>query len=364
MVYSFHRLKKINILATHTTSSVRRQRLTHLSLLAGLLGFLVVPMSVSAGTLTTPRDYLNRQIASQTTGIQHEVFFTATNNVSGGAGVNKVTLTFPDSDNWCATAGSDLTVTGITNPTGATESASALPGTLSGACAQSSQDTVTITGVDNLTGGTKYGVRIADGATAKLGSPVAGNNIKVTITTNNGSTDIDSGTYAVSILSDDQVLVSASIEVTLSVSLDTTSVNLGTLDATNINKGAVVSTVSTSAASGYVSLVKYDNTLTSPASDTIPDTAGGTIVAGASSEYGVSTSDASNTITQWSPASCTTGATTSNASALTTTFQSFASNTVGATNEATTLCFMATVTATQAPGTYTSTATLVTTGRF
>lgn len=55
---------------------------------------------------------------------------------------------------------------------------------------------------------------------------------------------------------------------------------------------------------------------------------------------------------------------TSNATALSTTFKDYASNTVGVTNEATTLCFAASTSATQAPGTYSSTATLVTTARF
>ncbi len=330
--------------------------------MVGLLALILAPLTTIAATLTTPRDYLNRQKASLTSGVQHEIFFTPATNVSGGAGTNVVTLTFPDGDNWCATAGSDLTVTGITDPTGASESATSLPGTLSGACAQAAQDTLTITGVDDLTAATKYGVQVADGSTAKLGTPAAGNDLKVTITTNNGSSDVDSGTYAVSIISDDQVVVSAVVDVTLSVSLNTNSINLGTLSTSNVNQGGVTSTVSTSAAGGYISLAKYGATLTS-GSDTIPDTTGGTIVAG-TSEFGASSSDSGNTIGVWSPAACSTTATTSNATALSTTFKAFASNTVAVTNEATTLCFLASTSATQAPGTYTSTSTLVTTARF
>lgn len=343
-------------------STTLRHRMIALRLVSVLAAFgLLANAGVSyAGTLTTPRDYLNRQKAAQTTGIQHEIFFTTANAVSGGAGANKVTVTFPDSDNWCS-SGASVTVTGITNPTGATESASALPGTLTGACAVGANDTITVTGVDDLSATTKYGFRVT-GSGATLGSPAAGNNIKVTITTNNGSTDIDSATYALSFITDDQVVVTATVDPTLTVTLSGNTAALGTLSTSNVNQAGITSTVSTNAKTGYISLVKYDVTLTS-GSNTIPDTAGGTIVAG-TSEYGVSTSDSGVDITTWSPTACSTTATTSNATALTTTFQSFASNTAAVSSEGTTLCFLASTTALQAPGTYQSTATLVTTAKF
>ena len=321
-----------------------------------------------AATLTTPRDYLNRQKASQTTGVQHEVFFTIS---SGGTITNgKVKLIFPDADDglWCRTAGSDLTVTQIQNPTGATESASASTiGTLAGSCTQgaggSSFDTIVVTFTGTVSNSTKYGIRIADGTTGKLGTSTAGNDKKVTIdTTTSGDVVTDTATYALSIISDDQVVVTATVDPTLTVVLSANSAALGTLSTSNVNQAGITSTVSTNAASGYISLVKYDNTLTSTP-NTIPDTAGGTIVAG-TSEYGVSTSKAAQTIAQWSPTSCATTASTSTATALTTTFQSFASAASAASSDATTLCFLASITATQQPGTYTSTATLVTTAKF
>lgn len=322
-----------------------------------------------AAALTTPRDYLNRQKAAQTTGIQHEVFFTAATNVSGGAGANKVTLTFPDSDNWCS-ASASVTVAGITDPTGASESATALPGTLTGACATGANDTITVTGVDDLTATTKYGFRVT-GSGATLGSPAAANNVKVTITTNNGTSDIDTGTYALSFITDDQVVVTATVDPTLTVVLNSNAASLGTLSATANSYVGVTSTTTTNAKTGYISLVKYGATLTS-GSNTIPDV-GGTpadnMTAGTSA-YGVSTSDTGVDITQYDTDSNNCDGTTRttgnavSADALTTTFQSFASNTVAVSAEATTLCFLATITGTQAPGTYTSTSTLVTTAKF
>lgn len=322
-----------------------------------------------AGTLTTPRDYLSRQQANVSTGIQHEVFFTATNAVSGGAGINKVILQFPDADDtkWCRTAGTDLTITGIANPTGATESATILPGTLTGACTQgsgaSSYDKITVSGVNDLSAATKYGVRIAQNTTAILGTATsAANDIQVTVTTNNGTSDVDSATLAVSLITSDQVAVSATVTPTLTVALSSTTAALGTLSTSNINQAGITSTVTTNAASGYASLVKYDATLTS-GSNTIANTAGGTIVAG-TEEYGASSSQSGNTITQWSPTSCATTATTSNATALSTSFQSFASASAPVSSEATTLCFLAGIAVTTKPGSYTSTSTVVTTAKF
>jgi hypothetical protein len=320
-----------------------------------------------AAQLTTARDYLNRQQASVTSGIQHEVFFTTATAVSGGAGANKVILVFPDGDDglWCRTAGT-LTVTAITNPTGATEtSGTLLPGTLAGACTQgsgaSSYDTFTITGVNNLSSATNYGVRFT-GNSAALGTAAAGNDIKVTVKTNNGTSDIDSQVIALSLVAADQVTVTATIDPTLTVALSGTSAALGTLSTSQVAQAGITSTVTTNAASGYVSVVKYSGTMSNGV-QTLGDTAGGTIVAG-EAEFGVSTSKSSQTISQWSPTACSSTGTTSTATALTTTFQSFASAAAAASSDATTLCFLASTTATQAPGSYSTTATLVTTARF
>ncbi len=149
---------------------------------------------------------------------------------------------------------------------------------------------------------------------------------------------------------------------TLSVVLSGTTAALGTLATGFVNQAGITSTVTTSAAGGYISMVKYNNTLTSGL-DTIPDTAGGTIVAG-TAEFGASSSDSGNTIGIWSPTACSTTATTSNATALTTAYQAFAAATGVVTGEATTLCFLASITGTTPAGSYSSTATVVTTARF
>ncbi|MEK7637481.1 MAG: hypothetical protein AAB402_03825 [Patescibacteria group bacterium] len=152
----------------------------------------------------------------------------------------------------------------------------------------------------------------------------------------------------------------------LTVVLSGTTLNLGTLTAANISYQGVTSTVTTNATSGYVSLVKYSAILTS-GSDTIAD-AGGTATAGTSG-FGASTSKPSQTIlaSTASPA-CTTTLQTQTGSAaattLTTAFKQFASAAAAASADATTLCFLAAVGGTQAPGAYSTTVTLVTTAKF
>ena len=329
-----------------------------------LLG--VFPVSpASAATLTTPRDYVTRQKAALTTGEKHQVFFTPVTGITNG----KVLLVFPDADDglWCRTAGSDLTVSALTDPLGGSESATNLPGTLAGSCAQgsggSSFDTITVTFTGTINSGTKYGFSVTDGATGKLGTAATANNIKVTLKTqNNSAVDQDSSTFALALVADDQIAISATVDVTLSVSLSTNTAALGTLSTAQVSQSGVDTTVSTSAAGGYISLASYNATLTSGV-NTIADTSGGTIAAG-EAEYGVSSSQSGNTVTQWSPTACSTTGTTSNATALSTTPKSFASASGSVSGQATTLCFLASIDATQAAGSYTSTATIVTTAKY
>lgn len=357
----------------HSVRSLKRLSRQGLALVAIFaMALLSWPLqTANAATMTVVRDYLSRQQAGITTGVQHEIFFTTVGAVSGGAGANEVRVILNDGDDtdWCRTAGT-LTVTGIANPTGATETATTLPGTLAGTCAQgsgagsaeSNRDRLLITGVDDLSAATKYGFRVVANAAVLGTADTAANDIQVEVRTHNGTSQVDAGTLALSLITADQVSVSATVTPTLTVTLSGTTAALGTLSASNVNQAGVDTTVSTNASGGYVSLVKYNNTLTS-GSDTINDTAGGTIAAG-SEEFGASSSDSGNTIGIWSPTACSTTASTSNATALTTSFQAYASNTAPASSEATTLCFLASITGSQPAGNYTSTATVVTTARF
>ncbi len=149
---------------------------------------------------------------------------------------------------------------------------------------------------------------------------------------------------------------------TLTVALSANTLDLGTLSASQVNQNGVTSTVTTNASGGYISLVKYNQTLTA-GSSTIADAAGGTIGNG-DDEYGAST-DSGGTVDLASTSnSCATGTGPMNATGLSTTFQSFAASTTTASAEATKLCLVASAPGSKDAGQYQSTLTVVTTGKF
>jgi len=339
------------------------QRLSYLLFLAIFAVMIVFPAQLAgAATLTTPRDYLKRVDPSLTTGEQHEVFFTTATAVSGGAGNNEVILVFPDADDglWCATAGADLTVTGITDPTGGSESATVLPGTLVGTCTQgsggSSYDTITITGVNDLTISTKYGVRIADGSTAKLGTPTAGTTGLITVKTNNGSADVDSADTAVDIVADDEIAVTATVPPSITFTISSNSIGLGTLSTGSVSTDSHTIRTETNATAGYVTLV-YDNGNLTDGSNDIDDVGDGAVTAG-SEEYGIATSDNGRTISEDD------GCDGDPSSALTTTQQDIAGASSGPVDETITVCYAASIASTTIAGAYTQTVYFVTAGLF
>lgn len=162
--------------------------------------------NVRAGALSNVKDRLNRQIQNLTSGVVHTFVFTTESAVSGGAGNNLLRIYFPVADDglWCRTAGS-LSVSGCTE-----EGATALPGSLSASCTQSN-DIITITGVNNLSAANKYCVQVDDNGPGDLGTPSASTTGVITIKTNDGTNDIDSAIFAVDIITNDQVTVSASV---------------------------------------------------------------------------------------------------------------------------------------------------------
>ncbi|MBI3572416.1 hypothetical protein HY091_02710, partial [Candidatus Kaiserbacteria bacterium] len=169
----------------------------------------------AAGTLTGVRDYLNHQLENQTSGERHQIFFVPATNLPGSS--NTVDLIFPDTPDgtWCAAAGNDLSVQGISDPEGQTESATILPGSLAAVCVQGSgsgsADTITISHVGPLVAGTKYGVTVSDGAVATLGTPTAGQGLILNLRTTNGTSTVDSLQFYASIIGSDQVVITATV---------------------------------------------------------------------------------------------------------------------------------------------------------
>jgi hypothetical protein len=200
---------------------------------------LLSPVFVSeAATLNSAYVMLSRMQANLTSTANLELYiaFETSGAVDSGS---TLTLEFPDGDdtNWCQTAGSDLTVTGVSSTpadsTGAYDIDSALPGTLSASCSQGSGsgsvDTITVTGLTALSSVTTYGVKISNGSTAKLGTSSAGQKV-VTLTVDDGS-DPETKSFGINLVSNDQVQISAEVvnPPTVTCSLSTNSVDLGNL---------------------------------------------------------------------------------------------------------------------------------------
>ncbi len=174
--------------------------------------YCCLPAAAFAGGFSILHDEPNRLAQNLTNGIEHKLVFQTENAVSGGAGNNRIIITFPDGDDgkWCSTAGADLTIVGCTD-----HGSTSLPGTLAGQCAQgagaSNYDTITITGVDDLSSITKYCVDIAGGTAAQLGTPAASSSGRITVATNDGASVIDSQTLTVDVLADDAVVIAAAV---------------------------------------------------------------------------------------------------------------------------------------------------------
>jgi len=223
-----------------------------LVLMAGLAGKFVF-----AATLTTIYDRLSDVQSDTDSGVNHYIVFTPTTTHSGAYNILK--LQFPDGHDgkWCRTAGV-LSATTITE-----DSSTGLPGTLTTTnCTQgsgaSSYDTIFICssgGSNAWTGGTKYGVELSD-SDGILGTTTAANNIAISVTTGthadtcgDPSANIDTGSFAVSILDDSTVGVTATVDPIITFSIDDLAIGFGSFSSTTERFATADATGSTSPAS-------------------------------------------------------------------------------------------------------------------
>lgn len=172
------------------------------------------PTPTEAASLTTLRNYLVRQQANLASGQIHQFFFTPGTSLPGSG--NTLVLEFPISNtgNWCHTAG-DLTVSGLVDPEGSVEGATALPGSLTAVCTGGNTTTIgdrlTVSAIGPLTAGIKYGVRLSEGVTGRLGTSDAANNILVNVKTTDGVLDVDAGFFWLAVLDNDRVTITATV---------------------------------------------------------------------------------------------------------------------------------------------------------
>ena len=198
-----------------------------------VLGPVWMQNRAEAGAIQNSYLHLSRMKVDIATGVE---MVLAVNPASSFT-TPTIDIVFPDADdgNWCRTNGA-LTVAGTATGVpdqGGQAIDSALPGTLSASCTAGSgagsYDTITITGVTALTNGTTYGVSLS-GSVGVLGTDDTTGNHLTTINITEGLTK-DTITYAVELVTDDQVVITASVveAPTVTCSLSTNSVALGTL---------------------------------------------------------------------------------------------------------------------------------------
>ncbi len=282
-----------------------------------------------------------------------------------------VQITFPTvagTDFTVNTTASNWTVTTTNLPNGTTAWVSIATATgVSG-------KTVTFPSGD-LVVGTTYCFNFSGTNTLTTGA--AGNNQTGTVTTRTGAAaTIDSSGYALSVISDDQVVVTATVPSTFSFALSANADSIGTLSTTTASSTGVTATMTTNAAGGWVAWVKSLNAgLASASAGTSIATAGSVdntpsdlaSTTGYVLDVNVTTDGGgTGTITQASNWGAEyNGTNTTSGGTLSTTFQPIAASDGTTDGDVLTLIERAKIVATQAAATdYTDTLTVVAAGRF
>lgn len=328
-----------------------------------LLPFLFLVYPAKAGNFEQVYIRLDRLKASTTTG------GTVCAQADTAGTEADVQVTFPTGFTVNSTA-SNWTVTTTNLPSGATAWPSI--GTASAVSGQ----TVTFPSGDMVVS-TLYCFNFSGTSTLTTGT--AGDDKTGTVTTRtSGPATIDSSGYALSIVSDDQIVVTATVPATFSFALsgntDTFTSNLST--TTTSTNGRTV-TIATNAASGWVAWVKSANAALSSVStgasiatagsvDNSPtdlaSTTGYVLDVNITTDSGTGTgtvSQASNYGAEYNGTNTTSGGT------LSTSFQPIAASNGTTDGDVLTLIERAKISAVQAAATdYTDTLTVVAAGRF
>jgi hypothetical protein len=180
----------------------------------------------------------------------------------------------------------------------------------------------------------------------------------------------DSGTAAI-IIGNYQVNITGTIDPTLSLTLSTSTCDLGTLSVNNLKTCSYGATTSTNGSSGYTAYVKADGGFRN-SSSSITNVGDGAVTPG-SEEYGISTTKNSQTIGYLAGTHDQTYCTSLDsqgvtamavASALTTSDQSFASASGPISYDSIYLCHAVGITGTTPAGSYSQLVTITVIGNF
>ena len=324
----------------------------------------VLSGTVLAASLTNTSVRLDRMKATTATTVR--LVFTVP---AGNAQTEEnLKITVPDGFTVAASGQTGATATCATQ-TGAT----ALPGTLVYAGNNTNgQKGLSVTGITNLTASTAYCVDFTK--TDAMTNPAAGEYVATAQTFTSGAALIDNTSVALRVVTDDQVVVSASVAPSFNFVLDanTTSFTANLDSAVVRQTTARTVTVTTNATNGWIAWAKDLNTgLTSAAAaKTIASTTPGTtatLVAGTEG-YVVSaevTTDAAAGGTVSIPTAYQGTAGNSTGSGLDTTFRQIASSTGTAAGDVITIRGKAAISgSTPAASDYTDTWTIIGAGSF
>ncbi|MDD5693320.1 MAG: hypothetical protein PHU86_02530 [Patescibacteria group bacterium] len=337
-------------------------------ILALSLLFVSIPHA-QAASLSTLSDTMTRIKVSTLS--NHTLVFTTPTGIAGAA---TLVVTFPDgtANGFVGQSGIDYTdvdlqddgsdVTLAASPTGTTWGA-AFSGTnlnvltfTNGSAAVAASSIITIKIGTNATSGTTGDKQITNPNTS--GSK--------TITIN--GTFGDTGSIAVPIATDDQVVVSASVDPSITFQLSTNSASLGTMTTGAVaSTSAVTLTMGTNAAGGYTVTIQDqgNGTVGGLYKSSVPTkniTSGTATLSAGTEGYGAQGTTGTGSPTISSPYN-TSG---NGVGQLQRTAQSFITygSPTGVTNQTSTVTFKAAISASTPAGSYADTITLLMTGNF
>lgn len=317
-----------------------------------IFGLIFNAEIVKAGELTNEKDIMTSLKASAES--NHTISFVLANAIAADG--STITVTFPAGFSLAdPIIEDDVDISGST--TGEMTTAADCTGAEEVGVARSGQViTFTICSGDggNLAGGETVTIEIGTNATAsgtgvnQITNPTAGNDKVISI----GGTMSDTGSAAVSIIANDQVTVTATVESTFTFTLSSNTCALGTLSTASVSPCNYDITTSTNAEDGYATTIIEDGNLRDGSSD-INDVSDGTVTAG-SEEYGIALTDVVGTDRAFTDERAITG-----------TAQTVASDATGPISaQQVTITHKASITATTLAGSYSHIVTLISTGTF
>jgi hypothetical protein len=330
-----------------------------LAIFVASLFFPLFSSRTESANLTTLSDTMSRLKLSASS--NHTIVFTTPTGVAAG---QKIKVTFPSGfasglnsvafgDMDLLDDGADLTLAGTcaTTTWGVAVATRTITFTsCTGTIAASSVITIKIG--TNATGGSNQ--------IANPGS--SGSNVINLEVTTSGDVDVDTGSLAVAIMTEDQVTVTATVNPTITSALSGTgypTCALGTLSQTAVAFCTYTNTISTNAGSGYTATIFDDGNLRDGGND-IDDAGVDNDVDMGSEEYGVGTSATGEAIVHYT--TCANN-NPQPASAILTSAQQYAHST-GPASDAINLCHAASIGPLTPPGSYSHLVTHITTGHF